>query len=277
MLCTHSVPDFRLTPYHPFSKERMFSYLFRLEMHMKGLTERQVEVLVHIARSMRSTGYPPTIREIGLALDIRSTNGVNDHLKALERKRFIERDDAKSRALTLTREAWDLVGPMLVDEHTETGAAREPDPSRVGMRDPVADMDPRHDVVSIPLLGRIAAGNPIEAIERVEDRLAIDASLLGRSAGAAGAFALRIRGDSMTGDGILDGDLIVVRRQQTARQGEIVAVMVDGSATVKRYFAEGSRVRLQPSNPALEPIYLSAEEARETAVLGRVVAVYRSL
>ena len=81
----------------------------------------------------------------------------------------------------------------------------------------------------------------------------------------------------MIGDGILDGDLIVVRRQQTARQGEIVAVMVDGSATVKRYFVEGSRIRLQPSNPALEPIYLSADEARETAVLGRVVAVYRSL
>ncbi len=244
---------------------------------MKGLTERQVEVLVHIARSMRATGYPPTIREIGFALDIRSTNGVNDHLKALERKGFIERDDAKSRALTLTREAWEVVGPLLGDDFTESGAVREPDPSRVGMREPAMEADVRHDVVSIPLVGRIAAGNPIEAIERVEDRLAIDAALLGRSGGAAGAFALRVRGDSMTGDGILDGDLIVVRRQQTARQGEIVAVMVDGSATVKRYYVEGDRVRLQPSNPALEPIYLSAEEARETAVLGKVVAVYRSL
>jgi repressor LexA len=255
----------------------MFSYLLHLEVHMKGLTERQVEVLVHIARSMRSTGYPPTIREIGLALDIRSTNGVNDHLKALERKGFIERDDAKSRALTLTREAWDLVGPTIAEDGVETGTAREPDPSRVGMRESTVETDPRHDVVSIPLVGRIAAGNPIEAIERVEDRLAIDASLLGRSASSTGAFALRVRGDSMIGDGILDGDLIVVRRQQTARQGEIVAVMVDGSATVKRYFVEGSRIRLQPSNPALEPIYLSADEARETAVLGRVVAVYRSL
>jgi repressor LexA len=271
------VLEFSLTPAHPFSKERMFRYSLAVEVDMKGLTERQVEVLVHIARSMRATGYPPTIREIGLALDIRSTNGVNDHLKALERKGFIERDDAKSRALTLTREAWEIVAPLVGDEFTETGAVREPDPSRVGMREPATDSDPRHDVVSIPLVGRIAAGNPIEAIERVEDRIAIDASLLGRSAGQAGAFALRVRGDSMIGDGILDGDLIVVKRQQTARQGEIVAVMVDGSATVKRYFDEGARIRLQPSNPALDPIYLSAAEARDTAVLGKVVAVYRSL
>ncbi len=247
---------------------------------MKGLTERQVEVLVHIARSMRQTGYPPTIREIGNALDIRSTNGVNDHLKALERKRFIERDESKSRALTLTQEAWDFLAAEQQDV-AWGGPVRESadGPGRMAGAPAAANDDAMHipDIVSVPLLGRIAAGNPIEAIEQVEDRLAIDASLVGRTGAAKDVFALRVRGESMIEDGILDGDIIVVRRQQTARQGEMVAVMVDGAATVKRYYLEGDRVRLQPSNSTMEPIYVSASEARQTAVLGKVVAMYRSL
>ncbi len=227
---------------------------------MKELTERQMQVLGYIARSLRETGYPPTIREIGTALSIRSTNGVNDHLKALERKGYISRDDAKSRAVSLTMVGRDSLG-LDIHPDTDPGPARE-----------AANLD----AVSVPLLGRIAAGMPIEAIEHQEDEFVLDASLLGRG-GHDSVYALRVRGDSMIGDAILDGDIVVIRRQDTANKGEIVAVMVDGSATVKRYYDEGDRIRLQPSNPEMEPIYVTRGEARDTVMLGKVLAVYRSI
>lgn len=227
---------------------------------MKEMTERQLQVLGCIARSIRETGYPPTIREIGTALDIKSTNGVNDHLKALERKGYISRDDAKSRAVSLTMTGWEALG-LDVNADNGLGPARE-----------TANLD----AVSVPLLGRIAAGIPIDAIEHHEDEFVLDASLLGRG-GRDSVYALRVRGDSMIGDAILDGDIVVIKRQNTADRGQIVAVMVDGSATVKRYYDEGDRIRLQPSNPEMEPIYVAKGEARDTVVLGKVLAVYRSM
>lgn len=216
------------------------------------LTDRQMQVLTLIVEAIRRDGFPPTLRELGKALDIRSTNGVNDHLRALELKGYIERLSTKSRAIQLTARAEGLFG------------------APVG-----GDSAPAVDAVSVPLLGRIAAGQPMDAIAHADEHIAVDAGLLGSRGGQV--FALRVCGESMIGEGILDGDIIFVRQQPDARRGEMVAVMVDGAATVKRYYPEGDRIRLQPSNPDMEPIYVHREEAREVAVVGRVVAVYREV
>lgn len=222
---------------------------------MRGLTDRQRQVLEFIAHSIADAGYPPTIREIGQALDIRSTNGVNDHLRALERKGYIERGDAKSRAIQVTERGETELGVSTTP--TATGASWD-------------------DALTVPVLGRIAAGTPIEAIEQSDEEVRIDPSLLGRAKGAD-VFALRVEGESMIGDGILDGDLIFIRRQVEARRGEMVAVWVDGSATVKRYYREGDTIRLEPSNPTMDPIFVSASDARDTAILGSVIGVYREI
>lgn len=217
-----------------------------------ALTERQKQVLTLIAEAIQRDGFPPTLRELGTALDIRSTNGVNDHLRALELKGYIERMSTKSRAIQLTPRAEALLGTGATDTGT-----------------------PPVDAVSVPLLGRIAAGQPMDAIAHADEHIAVDASLLGSRGGQV--FALRVCGESMIGEGILDGDIIFVRQQSEARRGEMVAVMVDGAATVKRYHPEGDRIRLQPSNPDMEPIYVHREDARDVAVVGRVVAVYREV
>ena len=224
----------------------------------KKLTKRQRMVLRYIIDHIQDHGFPPTIREIGDHMGIKSTNGVNDHLKELERKDYLERKDAKSRALKpLRNEDGDLI------EETTF--------SSVGANE---DME---DVYQIPVVGRIAAGLPITAIENTENILRIGQGMLGRGADNSDIFALTVSGDSMIEDGIFDGDYIFVKRQQDARDGEIVAAMVDGEATVKRLFREGERVRLQPANSSMEPIYVHAHEARETMILGKVVGVYRQL
>jgi len=201
------------------------------------LTERQQEVLDFISTKIERDGYPPTIREIGAELGIRSTNGVNDHLKALERKGYINRDGAKSRT---------LVPVDLADDN----------------------------LVEIPILGRIAAGEPILAVENAEDTVKIDRFLLGKT---KEVFGLRVVGESMINDGIHDGDFIFVRKQRTASRGTIVVAMIDGDATVKRYYPEGDRIRFQPANDAMEPIYVAANEFRDTQILGVVVGVYRRM
>ena len=166
---------------------------------MKGLTRRQRMVLDVITKVGEERGYPPTIREIGEALGIKSTNGVNDHLKALERKGYLLRDKSKSRAL------------RLATGHVE------------------AELD--GNLINVPLIGRIAAGAPILADQNREASYTIDRALLGTNK-TDDVFLLKVRGESMIGDGIFDGDLIFVQRADEARQGEIVAAMVDGEATV---------------------------------------------
>ena len=133
----------------------------------------------------------------------------------------------------------------------------------------------REDVFQIPIVGRIAAGVPITAIENVEDTITVGASLIGGQ--PRDVFGLAVHGQSMIEDGILDGDYIFVKKQDDARDGEIVAAMVDGEATVKRLFRENGTVRLQPANSAMEPIYIHADEARHTQILGKVIAVFRQL
>ena len=229
---------------------------------MNGLTDRQLEVLRFIARQIEDAGYPPTIREIGEGLDIRSTNGVNDHLKALERKGFLSRDPVKSRALIPTDRARDALGD---------GAP----PPRSNVI-PFAKGSPRpaSRLVEIPIVGRVAAGQPILAQERIEDTVHVDAFLLGTN---KKVYGLRVQGDSMIGDGILPGDYVFVKKQLHAVDGEIVVAMIDDEATVKRVYFEGDRVRFQPSNPRMAPIYVRDSDFRTTMILGVVVGVYRKL
>jgi repressor LexA len=246
------------------------------------LTDRQRDILVYIRRHITENGYPPTVREIGSAFGIRSTNGVADHLKSLERKGYIARGSLKSRALRPI----DVVegdptfndAPVVGDELrgatiTSLAAHRE----RVGVgRTVTGEVESVGSgrMVTVPVLGAVAAGAPILAEEHAEDSVQVDSFLLG---GHRKVFALRIKGDSMIGDGIFDGDYIFVKKQLTASEGEIVVAMIENEATVKRIYREGDRIRLQPSNPRLEPIYVHKDQFRETQVLGVVLGVYRKM
>jgi repressor LexA len=221
------------------------------------LTERQEKILAFIKRAILEQGYPPTIREIGEHFGIRSTNGVNDHLKALERKGYLMRGELKSRALS-------------VIEGGRSGSGRL---GRISRRELSAVGD--GEVVEVPVVGKVAAGAPILAQENITDHVRIDSMLLGD--GGRKVFALRVTGDSMIGDGIFDGDYIFVRKQLQAGAGEIVVAMIEDEATVKRYYPEGDRVRFQPSNPRLQPIYVHRDEFRETQIIGVVVGVYRKM
>jgi repressor LexA len=230
---------------------------------MDSLTDRQLEVLRFIAQQITDRGYPPTIREIGEALEIRSTNGVNDHLKALERKGYLTRDPVKSRALTPTVAGRSAIG----------GRGRDTAQSNViSMAAHLASRPTK--MVEIPILGRVAAGQPILAQENVEDTVQVDAFLLGTT---KKVYGLKVQGDSMIGDGILNGDFVFVKKQLHANEGEIVVALIGDEATVKRIYFEGNRVRFQPSNPRMAPIYVSKEDYRETMILGVVVGVYRKL
>ena len=208
------------------------------------LTDRQSVILAAIQDYISENGYPPSIRELGSIVGIKSTNGVSDHLKAIERKGHLTRTDNKSRTLI----------PV-------------PD-----LEDTTDEQDPDHNLVPVPILGRIAAGAPLLAVENQDDTVYIDRFFLGQ---ANPVFALRVVGDSMIGDGIFDGDYIFVKKRSTARPGEIVVAMIEGEATVKRYYPEGERIRFQPSNPAMDPIYVSARDFRATQILGLIVGVYR--
>ena len=221
------------------------------------LTERQEKILSFIKKSIVEQGYPPTIREIGEHFGIRSTNGVNDHLKALERKGYLMRGELKSRALS-------------VIEGGKAAGGRFP---KIGRR----ELSPAGggEVVEIPVVGKVAAGEPILAQENIVDHVRIDSMLVSES--GKKVFALRVAGDSMIGDGIFDGDYIFVRKQLQANSGEIVVAMIEEEATVKRFYPEGERVRFQPSNPRLKPIYVNREDFRETQIIGVVVGVYRKV
>jgi repressor LexA len=241
------------------------------------LTDRQREILTFIQRHIDDNGYPPTVREIGSAFGIRSTNGVADHLKSLERKGFLARGSLKSRALRpIVQEEADPTfndAPVVRREGasvTSLAAHR----ARVGV--PPAALEPVEGgrMVTVPVLGAVAAGAPILAEENAEDSVQVDSFLLG---GHRKVFALRVKGDSMIGDGIFDGDYIFVKKQLHADDGQIVVAMVENEATVKRIYREGDRVRLQPSNPRLQPIYVRREDFRETQVLGVVIGVYRKM
>lgn len=208
---------------------------------MQGLTKRQEQTLDFIRESIRGHGYPPTLREIGEHMGIRSTNGVNDHLRALERKGYLRREDMKSRALRLVED--------------------EPDP--VG-----------EEVVQIHVLGRVAAGLPLLAEENVIDTVHVDRMMV---KGGRDVFGLRVQGDSMIDAGIFNGDYIFVRKQSAAERGDIVVALIGDEATVKYYYPESDYVRFQPANEAMAPILVRASDFRSTMLIGKVVGVYRKL
>ena len=204
------------------------------------LTERQEKILSFIKRSILEQGYPPTIREIGEFFGIRSTNGVNDHLKALERKGYVSRGELKSRALT-----------VLDGGRSATGgtAAQRSVPGRAPGRFSASPIG--GEVVEVPVVGKVAAGAPILAQENITDHVRIDSMLVGES--GKKVFALRVAGDSMIGDGIFDGDYIFVRKQLQAASGEIVVAMIEEEATVKRFYPEGERIRFSRRTRACVP------------------------
>lgn len=205
-------------------------------------TPRQRQVLQLIRRHLAEHGAPPTIRELREGLALRSLRGVTVHLDALVRKGYIER----------TRHAR---GIRLLPS-----AGRGPAPVT-----PVP--------VLLPVVGRIAAGQPLLAEEHIEERLAVDP----RWVPGPGCFALRVHGDSMIGAGIADEDYVVIRQQGEAENGQIVAVLIEGEATVKRFYRErGGRIRLQPENPAVEPLFVHPRN-RSVRILGRVVGLFRKL
>ena len=206
------------------------------------LTGRQREIFDYVSEYVHERGYPPTVREIGEAVGLASPSTVHAHLANLERAGLLKRDPTKPRAL-------ELVGR----DRTAAGA------------------DSR--LLSLPLVGEIAAGGPLLAEENVEDYLEVPELL---AAGGAD-FLLRVKGDSMVQAGILDGDYVVVRKQQDARNGDVVVALAGedesaDEATVKRFFRENGRVRLQPENDALEPIYAS-----HVQILGKVIGVFRQV
>jgi repressor LexA len=201
----------------------------------KGLTRRQREILTFVQRYADAHGYPPSVREIGQALGLTSSSTVHSHLAALEKKGFLRRDPSKPRALEVLR-----------DE-------RELRPKKV---------------LPIPVIGQVTAGQPILAQQNIEDYFPLPTDFVNSDE----CFILRVRGDSMINAGIWDGDLLVVRRQQTATNGDIVVARIEDEATVKRFFKEHDRVRLQPENPAVEPIY-----AQDVAIEGVALAIIRKL
>lgn len=233
---------------------------------MQGLTDRQHQVLDYIRQSINERGYPPTLREIGAHMGIRSTNGVNDHLRALERKGYLTREDMKSRALR-PREL-DAEERAMRDGHPANGSNGAPD----GVAAPANDQGA--DIVDIPILGRIAAGLPLFAEEHVLDTVRIERSMV---RGGRDVFGLRVNGDSMIEAGIFNGDYIFVRKQITATRGDIVVALIGDEATVKYYFPEKDYIRFQPANAKMAPILVRATDFRPTMLLGVVVGVYRKL
>jgi repressor LexA len=200
------------------------------------LTKRQQEIFDFIKRYSAKYGYPPTVRDIGKAVGLASSSTVHAHLSNLERIGLLRRDPTKPRAIELL------------------------DRAAAGVRSIVRP--------GLPLVGQVAAGQPVLAEENIEDYVPTP----GLAGGEDGDYLLRVRGDSMMNIGILDGDLVVVKRQDVADDGEIVVALVGEEATVKRYFQESDHVRLQPENDSMEPI-----RSREVRVIGKVVGLMRSL
>lgn len=197
------------------------------------ITAKQQEILEYIKENILRKGYPPSVREICEAVKLRSTSSVHAHLETLERNGYIRRDPTKPRTIEVVDESFNL---------------------------------PRRELVNIPVVGRVAAGEPLLAEQNISDYFPMPVEMLPN----ADLFMLKVRGESMINTGILDGDTVIVARQETARNGEIVVAMVDEGATVKRFYREDGHFRLQPENDTMDPIIVN-----ECRVLGKVVGLLR--
>lgn len=214
------------------------------------LGKRQLAIYDFIRSYSDEHGYPPSVREIGAAVGLASPSTVHMHLKVLEEQGLIRRDSKKPRTIEVVGER----EPEHTGDDSQTLASVMQDLSA--------------NVIRLPLIGRVAAGVPILAEQNVEETLALPTSVVGD----ASSFVLRVRGESMINAGIFDGDYIVVREQHDAHDGEIVVALIDDSATVKTFYREPDRIRLQPENDTMEPIYV-----RDPVILGRVTALIRSI
>ncbi len=210
----------------------------------RKITKRQQQIYDFILSYQQEKGYPPSVREMASAVGLSSPSTVHAHLNALEEHGLIKRDSTKPRALELFKQ----------DGSPAILAKVEENPSR--------------GTVTLPLIGRVAAGIPILAEQNVEDTFTLPSEIATESS----SFILEVHGDSMINAGIFNGDFIVVREQPNAMNGEIVVAMIDNEATVKTFYKERGRVRLQPENDAMEPIYVS-----NPTILGKVVALMRRL
>jgi repressor LexA len=206
----------------------------------KDLTARQREIFEYIKKMIRSKSRPPSIREIGENFKINSTNGVRAVLEALERKGYIKRDRYTSRGIELLKEA---------DESVSSDRFRE-----------------------VQLIGRVAAGSPILAEQNIEGSFLLDRSFVPGEE----VFSLRVRGDSMIDAGIYDGDFVLVKRQQTANTGDVVVAQIGSEATVKKFYPERKRIRLEPANPDYGPIVVE-KDTPDFAVLGKVIGLLRRM
>ena len=194
--------------------------------------DTQAKILAYIERATLQKGYPPSVREICDAIGLKSTSTVHGHLIRLEKKGLLYRDSMKPRAISV----------------------------------PADHQAYRSDMVQVPVVGRVTAGVPILATENIEDYIALPQSMLG----SGDHFILSVRGESMINAGILDGDYVIVKKQNTAYNGDIVIAMIDDEATVKRYYKENGGFRLQPENPTMDPIIVP-----ELTILGKVISLYR--
>ena len=197
------------------------------------LTDKQRQILEYIRERILSKGYPPAVREICEAVNLKSTSSVHSHLETLERKGYIRRDPTKPRAIEIVDDEYGIY-------HGE--------------------------MVRVPLIGRVAAGEPILATENIESFFPFPAEQLPKNE----LFMLRVKGESMINAGILDGDMIIVEKKETAMNGEIVVALIDDSATVKRFFHEGDHIRLQPENDTMDPILV-----QDCSIVGKVVGLIR--
>lgn len=207
------------------------------------LNQREIDILRYIVGEARKKGYPPSVREIAKATGLRSTSTVHGYLSRLEQKGFIRKDPSKPRAIEILDAAYKYVP----EAAKETRLAR--------------------NLIQVPVVGHVTAGSPILAVENIEEYFPLPTHFVGSS---EDVFMLRVRGDSMIGAGILDGDYVIVRQQRSADPGDIVVALLEDEATVKRFYKEAGRIRLQPENPALSPIY-----ADDVTILGKVVGLVR--
>jgi len=204
---------------------------------MEGLTSKQEQVFSFLKKEIKNKGYPPTVREICLAVDLRSTSTVHAHLESLERKGFIKRSPTKNRSIEIL-------------EDNFYGFTEE--------------------YVNVPIIGQVTAGAPILAQENIEGSFPLPLEYLPGNCDEV--FMLRIKGDSMIDAGIHDKDLIIVNKQPVANNGDIVVALLEDSATVKYFFREKRHIRLQPANEAFEPVLV-----RDCTILGKVIGLYRKL
>ena len=199
------------------------------------ITKKQTEILEYIKSQILNKGYPPSVRDICTAVNLKSTSSVHAHLETLEKNGYIRRDPTKPRAIEIIDDNFNLT---------------------------------RREVVNVPLIGQVAAGQPLLAVENITSYFPIPAEFIPKEE----VFMLNVKGESMVNAGIYDGDQIIVKQQSTASNGEIVVALVDDSATVKRFYKENGHYRLQPENDTMDPIIVDNCE-----IIGRVVAVMRYL